>query len=93
VSPLSESLTIFKDWPRLNEGQRPSDGENYMPSNLKDSEIRAWNLASDRGAHDRSVPGLGNEVVRTIDATAFGTSTQLGRNFGVKIIITNSPDP
>lgn len=25
--------------------------------------------------------------VETIDATAFGTSTQLGRNFGVKLII------
>jgi hypothetical protein len=29
----------------------------------------------------------------TIDATAFGTSTQLGRNFGVKIIIYQFSDP
>ena len=29
----------------------------------------------------------------TIDATAFGTSTQLGRNFGVKIIIYEFSDP
>lgn len=31
--------------------------------------------------------------VETIDATAFGTSTQLGRNFGVKIIIYEFSDP
>jgi hypothetical protein len=34
------------------------------------------------------VPGFGQRGSNeTIDATAFGTSTQLGRNFGVKIII------
>lgn len=31
--------------------------------------------------------------VETIDATAFGTSTQLGRNFGVKVIIYEFSDP
>ena len=42
-----------------------------------------------------SVPGFGQRgTTETIDATAFGTSTQLGRNFGVKIIIYefSSPD-
>jgi hypothetical protein len=42
-----------------------------------------------------SVPSLGQRgSTETIDATAFGTSTQLGRNFGVKIIIYefSSPD-
>jgi hypothetical protein len=35
-----------------------------------------------------SVPGFGQRgSTETIDATAFGTSTQLGRNFGVKLII------
>src|SRR3954463_7943031 len=35
-----------------------------------------------------SIPGYGQRGSReTIDATAFGTSTQLGRNFGVKLII------
>jgi hypothetical protein len=29
----------------------------------------------------------------TIDATAFGTSTQMGRNFGVKIVIYEFSDP
>src|SRR5579872_6473333 len=42
-----------------------------------------------------SIPGFGQRgSSETIDATAFGTSTQLGRNFGVKIIIYefSSPD-
>ena len=34
------------------------------------------------------VPGFGQRgSTETIDATAFGTSTQMGRNFGVKLII------
>jgi hypothetical protein len=41
-----------------------------------------------------SVPGFGQRgKVETIDATAFGTSTQLGRNFGVKIIIYEFSSP
>jgi len=41
-----------------------------------------------------SVPGFGQqEKPETIDATAFGTSTQLGRNFGVKIIIYEFSNP
>jgi hypothetical protein len=41
-----------------------------------------------------SVPGLGQRgSAETIDATAFGTSTQLGRNFGVKIIIYEFSSP
>jgi len=41
-----------------------------------------------------SVPGLGQRgSSETIDATAFGTSTQLGRNFGVKIIIYEFSSP
>jgi len=41
-----------------------------------------------------SVPGFGQRsVTETIDATAFGTSTQLGRQFGVKIIIYEFSNP
>ena len=41
-----------------------------------------------------SVPGFGQRgSTETIDATAFGTSTQLGRNFGVKIIIYEFSTP
>jgi len=41
-----------------------------------------------------SVPGFGQrKSSETIDATAFGSSTQLGRNFGVKIIIYEFSSP
>jgi hypothetical protein len=41
-----------------------------------------------------SVPGFGQRgSTETIDATAFGTSTQLGRVFGVKIVIYEFSDP
>jgi hypothetical protein len=41
-----------------------------------------------------SIPTLGQRgSTETIDATAFGTSTQLGRNFGVKITIYEFSSP
>jgi len=41
-----------------------------------------------------SVHALGQRATNeTIDATAFGTSTQMGRNFGVKIIIYEFSSP
>ena len=41
-----------------------------------------------------SVPGFGQRgKTETLDATAFGTSTQLGKNFGVKIIIYEFSSP
>ena len=41
-----------------------------------------------------NVPGLGQRgKIETIDATALGSSTQLGRNFGVKIIIYEFSSP
>lgn len=41
-----------------------------------------------------SVPAFGQRKgTETIDATAFGTSTQLGRNFGVKLIIYEFSSP
>jgi hypothetical protein len=40
------------------------------------------------------VPSFGQRgSTETIDATAFGTSTQLGRNFGIKIIIYEFSSP
>ena len=40
------------------------------------------------------VPGFGQRgSTETIDATAFGTSTQMGRNFGVKILIYEFSNP
>jgi len=41
-----------------------------------------------------SIPGFGQRgSTETIDATAFGTSTQMGRNFGVKIMIYEFSSP
>jgi hypothetical protein len=41
-----------------------------------------------------TVPGIGQRGENeTIDATAMGTSTQLGRNFGIKIIIYEFSSP
>jgi len=40
-----------------------------------------------------SVPGFGQGKPETIDATAFGTSTQMGRNFNVKIIFNEFSSP
>jgi hypothetical protein len=41
-----------------------------------------------------SAPGFGQrKSTETIDATAFGTSTQMGRNFGVKLIIYEISSP
>src|ERR1700748_2729072 len=41
-----------------------------------------------------AIPGFGQRgSTETIDATAFGTSTQLGKNFGVKITIYEFSGP
>ena len=40
-----------------------------------------------------TVPGLARDKYETIDATAYGTSTQLGRNVGVTIIIYEFSTP
>src|SRR5216683_3531347 len=40
-----------------------------------------------------SVPGLAREKDETIDATAFGTSTQMGQNFSVTVIIYEFSTP
>lgn len=40
-----------------------------------------------------SLPGFSRDKYETIDATAYGTSTQLGRNVGVTIIIYEFSTP
>jgi hypothetical protein len=40
-----------------------------------------------------SVPGFGQKENETIDATAFGTSTQMGRNFTLRIIVYKFSTP
>jgi hypothetical protein len=65
-----------------------------MPSNIKASHFAINILVPVVILMIASVPGFGQRgSTETIDATAFGTSTQLGRNFGVKIIIYEFSDP
>jgi hypothetical protein len=65
-----------------------------MPSNLKIQKFVAGISLLIGALLIASVPGFGQRgSTETIDATAFGTSTQLGRNFGVKIIIYEFSDP
>src|SRR5690242_10654765 len=40
-----------------------------------------------------SIPGLAREKYETIDATAWGTSTQMGRNIGITVIIYQYSTP
>lgn len=41
-----------------------------------------------------ALPGFsGDDAVETIDATAFGTSTQMGRNFSVKVLVFRYSTP
>jgi hypothetical protein len=40
-----------------------------------------------------SVPGVGQQAKETIDATAFGTSTQLGKHFTLRIIVYKFSGP
>jgi hypothetical protein len=40
-----------------------------------------------------SIPGMARDKYETIDATAWGTSTQLGRNIGITIIIYEYSTP
>src|SRR6202041_1552687 len=68
--------------------------ENYMLANLRIRHFASGislllGLLMISGAY-----GFGQRPeVETIDATAFGTSTQLGRNVGVKIIIYEFSSP
>jgi len=65
-----------------------------MPANLKIQKFVAGISLLIGVLTIASVPGFGQRgSTETIDATAFGTSTQLGRNFGVKIIIYEFSDP
>jgi hypothetical protein len=73
---------------------RGAAGGNGMRTNLKILNFANGMLLLIGLLMVASVPGFGQrEGTETIDATAFGTSTQLGRNFGVKIIIYQFSSP
>jgi hypothetical protein len=65
-----------------------------MPSNLKILKFGAGISLLIGLLMIASGPSFGQRgSTETIDATAFGTSTQMGRNFGVKIIIYEFSSP
>jgi hypothetical protein len=69
-------------------------GENYMHSNKRLSQFANGLSLLVVFLSIASVPSLAQRgETETIDATAFGTSTQLGRNFGVKVIIYEFSSP
>jgi len=69
-------------------------GEKFMRKNLKTLNFANAFLLVIVLLMIASVPAIGQRKSNeTIDATAFGTSTQLGRNFGVKIIIYEFSSP
>jgi hypothetical protein len=65
-----------------------------MRTNLRSRSVFGGNLLLLGVLLIISIPGFGQRgKTETIDATAFGSSTQLGRNFGVKIIIYEFSSP
>src|ERR1700746_3528922 len=75
-------------------GRHTQTGENWMLTNLRIRRFAKGIFLLLTLSMIASVSGFGQRgSTETIDATAFGTSTQLGRNFGVKIIIYEFSDP
>src|SRR5580698_8517183 len=75
-------------------GSHTQAGENWMLTNLRIRRFAKGIFLLLTLSMIASVSGFGQRgSTETIDATAFGTSTQLGRNFGVKIIIYEFSSP
>src|SRR5258708_13076711 len=75
-------------------GRQTQGGENWMLNNLRIRHFAKGIFLLLTLSMIASVSGFGQRgSTETIDATAFGTSTQLGRNFGVKIIIYEFSSP
>src|SRR5690348_11549879 len=67
---------------------RRATGEHYMHGNKRKVRFVSGISLLVGLLVAASVPSVGQRGTNeTIDATAFGTSTQLGRNFGIKVII------
>jgi hypothetical protein len=63
------------------------DKVNFLSKHLKASTAAALIVAM------TAVPGVAREKYETIDAQAYGTSTQLGKNFTVRLIIYEYSTP
>jgi hypothetical protein len=80
--------TATTSWP-----ERRDDEEKTMRNGLKPAKLLAGGLLAVCLMTMASLPGFAREKYETIDATAFGTSTQMGRNFGVTVIIYEYSTP
>jgi hypothetical protein len=75
-------------------GRHCVTGEDYMLANLRIRHFASGISLLLGLLMIASGYGFGQRPnVETIDATAFGTSTQLGRNFGIKIMIYEFSSP
>src|ERR1700748_1285116 len=75
-------------------GRHTQTGENWMLTNLRIRRFAKGIFLLLTLLMIAGVSAFGQRgSTETIDATAFGTSTQLGRNFGVKIIIYEFSSP
>jgi hypothetical protein len=75
-------------------GRHCATGEDYMLANLRIRHFASGISLLLGLLMIASGYGFGQRPnVETIDATAFGTSTQLGRNFGIKIMIYEFSSP
>jgi hypothetical protein len=75
-------------------GRHCVTGEDYMLANLRIRHFASGIFLLLGLLMIASGYGFGQRPnVETIDATAFGTSTQLGRNFGIKIMIYEFSSP
>jgi hypothetical protein len=64
-----------------------------MPTNLRISRIAIGSLALACTLMIGSLPGFARDKYETIDAQAFGTSTQMGQNIGVTLNIYEFSTP
>src|ERR1700745_897003 len=80
-------------WRTLEEEIRIGRGENCMRTRSQIVSVVHCTLILLGLLMIASIPGFGQRGRETIDATAFGTSTQLGKNFGVKIIFYEFSSP
>jgi hypothetical protein len=92
---LFTAFTILQARPAICGRKSYPTGENDMQSNVKDLHIAPRIAMLICLLMIATVLSFGQRgSTETIDATAFGTSTQLGRNVGIKVIIYefSSPD-
>src|SRR5271166_2694400 len=83
---MSAASAMADKAPKRSPNPLPSE-ERTMSTRWKRMKTVALSLLVAVVVMAGSIPGFGRDKNETIDATAYGTSTQLGRNIGVTLII------